>query len=710
MAKIARDGELGTHSGVGSLPYPSTRRVNASRSLGSLSFPDPYQWLEAENEEVEAWQQEQAALASSFAQAWPHYDRLKADVARFLTDRRVSLPRFMNGYWFRTEIAEKTGQARAIVAREPFGEGRVLFDPADENPEKPPFLSWISPSPNGLLLAVGVCADGSENNRIKLIDVVTGEQLDNAPPQMLMDNWTGGAQWLPDSSGFFFSAILGKPTDFQQAVFLHRLAAPPPEHPLDIGWMAGTQYRMVVVSRDGRHAIAIERLDDPVPVAFTRLDTGKLEWIPFINHVDGCVAGHVIGDQYVAVTDVGAPRGRLVAIDLACPTPNDPTCWRELIPETEAVLRTVTPVSDRLYLTEYVDTYARVRIVRADGTHVGSVALSGKGAIGEALPPFGNLMPRGHPDRFIFAFSSLTSSWGYFCHEPDDDSIVVLREPIAQLDDTVVEDFWAVSADGTRIPYHVVRPRKLRPGPQPTLIYAYGAYNAPLMPQFPGAMAAFVAAGGAFVHAHLRGGGEFGREWWENGRYRNKQNTYDDLYAVAEDLIARNRSAPRLLAVTGASSGGLTAGVAAVQRPDLWGAVIPRVPRLDLIGACETPYGRLATLEDRVTDLDDPDEIRRLASFSPYHLVREGVAYPAIYLDAGATDPRCPPQDARKFAASVQNATSGDAPVLLHVWSNVGHGWATGRQVAIEEYTEWLAFTWRALCGDQPARGNRRSA
>jgi prolyl oligopeptidase len=275
----------------------------------------------------------------------------------------------------------------------------------------------------------------------------------------------------------------------------------------------------------------------------------------------------------------------------------------------------------------------------------------------------------------------------------------MLREPQAQLDNAVVEDFWATSADGTRVPCHLVRRQDADPRrPQPTLIHAYGGYNVALVPRFPGPMAAFVAAGGVFVHAHVRGGGELGRDWWQGGRMHDKQKGYDDLYAVAEHLIAANRCTTRSLAVSGGSNGGLLAGVAATQRPDLWAAAVPRVPVLDLIGACRSAYGKQSVLEE-MADVEDADEIRRLVSFSPYHLVRDGVDYPAVFLDAGETDPRCPPWHARKLAARLQKATAGTRPILLHVWENAGHGWATDASVAVLEHTEWLAFVLRELGG-----------
>ncbi len=686
--------------------YPGARVDDVQDVLAGVSFPDPYRWLERgsrESGEVRAWQEAQARLARDHVREWPHFERLRRLVARFSTEPAVALPHYAGGRWFRTQIAQGMSQAQVLVSDQPLGPGRVVFDPRTEDLERLPFLSWIAPSPDGRTLALGVCADGSENNTIRLVDVITGRTLADPPPQVLMDGLTGGVQWLPDSSGFFFSALDGAATDFKQKVYWHRRLPVPSTSAVNIEWTTATDYRMVVVSRDGRHAIAVERYLDPIPIAIAALGGGTLHWRPFLTSIIGTVAGHIVGDRYVAVTDVGATRGRCVAIALDCADPNDPDCWQELVPESAAVLRTVTPVGEVLYLTEFVDTYARVRIVDRDGRALGKVPLPGRGAIGEPSLVMATMIPKGHPDRFLFAFSSLTVSSGIYAHAPSQGSIEMLRAPQARLEHTLVEDHWAVSADGTRVPYHIVRRANANDRePRPTLIYAYGGYNKVLAPSFPGPMAAFVAAGGIFVHAHLRGGGELGREWWQQGRMDRKQNCYDDLYAIAEDLIGAGLCTSQSLAVTGRSNGGLMAGVAATQRPELWAVVVPRVPLLDLIGSCREGYGRQAVTEE-LSGIDDADEVRRLAGFSPYHLVRDGVRYPAIFIDAGDSDPRCPPWHARKFAARLQRASAGGGPILLHVWDDVGHGGATDREVAMAEHTEWLAFTLRHLgVGDLP--------
>jgi prolyl oligopeptidase len=675
--------------------YPVSRRGADTRSVGGLTFEDPYYWLEAETPEVRAWQRDQARLAGEHVEKWAHFDRLRQVVDRFAVERRVSLPRFAGQCWFSSRIPPGASHAAVFVADDLRDEGRLLFDPAMHDPSGATVISWMSPSPDGAVLALGLCSDGSEKNHIALVDADSGRLLEGAPTATLMDNWTGGVSWLPDSSGFFFSALPDASVGFDLEVYYYdRRSAGGTQHQA-IPWTCDRSYRMVTVARDGRHALAYERLDNPIPVAIAALEEGMFSWRPFIRSHPGIVAGPIIGDRLIAVTDQGADRGRLVAIDLDEAFPDDPSNWRELVGESDAVMRGVQRIADRLYVTEFVDSYARVRILDRHGVHIGEVDIPGSGAISELPFPIMSLIPFGHPDIFLFGFSTLLNSWSILAHDPATGQLGRVSEADVSLDDAMVEDHWATSRDGTRILYHIVRPASLEPVPHPALVYGYGAFNLPLLPQFPGPAAAIVAAGGLFVHAHLRGGGEFGKSWWEGGRLRNKQNGYDDLYAVAEDLIAKGRTAPDMLAVTGASNGGLMAAVAALQRPDLWRAAVPRVPLLDLIGACWNDYDRMC-IQNEYADLRDPQDIRRLTTFSPYHLVREDTAYPAIYLDAGDTDPRCPAWHARKLAARLQ-AARGKLPVLLRVWNGVGHGWATDRSIAVRQATGWLAFVMREL-------------
>jgi prolyl oligopeptidase len=729
--------------------YPPAPRGGDVEVLAGLTFPDPFRALEDGRDPVVAgWQRAQAEIADGYTDGIGGVDRLRDRVARYMDERVASIPRFAGGRWFRPDQSA-AGAAQIVVADRPFGAGEVVFAAAEhaDSQGRTPFVSWSAPAPDGRLLAVGLCYDGSEANTIRIVDVGSGRLLDDRPPHLLMDNWMGGAQWLADSSAFFYVALYGPGSAFTLRIFRHDIGKParPDPEPVPLFTTAGLDYVGVFVSRGGRWAVAAQGLVRPKPVAVLDLSGSDGRWRPFLTEIEATVTGHVIGDEYVAVTDHGANRGRVVAIPLPTgpPTPSpstpgpgtpgpstsspstpgpstsgtshDPATWRTVVAESDAVLCSVTPVGDTIYLTELADTYARVRVVGLDGAELGRVPLPGRGALAAPSFPLMTPLPAGHPEEYLFGFSSLTESWGVYRHRPGDSSIETLRPPRARLD-AVVEDLWATSPDGTRVPYHVVRrPDVPADAPQPTLVYAYGGYNAPFVPRFPRGMAAFVDAGGVLVHGHLRGGAEFGLDWWRGGRMRNKPNCYADLFAIAEDLIARGRTTAGRLAVTGGSNGGHMAGAAVTLRPDLWRAAVPRVPILDLVGACRDPYGRAAVAEE-LADPDDPADVAGLAAISPYHLVRDGTAYPAVYLDVGDTDARCPAWHGRKFAARLQEASAGrtgragDRPIFLRVWENAGHGWATPKDVEVSEHTAWLAFvidqlglTTESLCPPPPA-------
>ncbi|TCO54183.1 prolyl oligopeptidase family serine peptidase [Actinocrispum wychmicini] len=673
-------------------PYPPTRTVDAYEDIAGVRLPDPYRWLEEETDEVTHWQRQQARLAEDHVKEWPHYDTLRELVHRYSVDRFPNMPRYAGGRWFRADTPVKGRAPRVVVADEPFGAGEVVVDLADLHTVDT-YLSWQSPAPDGRTLAIGICTDGSEQNTIRLIDVDSRQHHDHVPEQVLYDSWTGGVAWLPDSSGFYFYALTGPVRELDLAVFRHDLDKEPPTAPEPIPVPAGgPDYTAIQVSRDGRWIVAVHGLATPSPVAVLDTHDPAPEWRPFVTDVSGTVAGHVFGDTYIALTDVDAPRGRIVAIPLDSADANDTSAWVDLVAASDAVLRSITAIGDVLYVTEFVDTYAKVRIVDRTGADLGTVALPGSGALYELPFALMSVLSPPHPDEFLFGFSTLASSWAIYRHRLADNEVELLRPAEVTVPGAIVEDYFATSPDGTAIPYHILRLKStVYSMPHPTLLYAYGGFNVPWLPMFPGAMASFAAAGGLFVHAHLRGGAEYGKDWWDAGRMANKENCYADLYAVAEDLITRGVTTTDLLGVTGGSNGGLMAGVAITQRPDLWRVGVPRVPFLDVLGALRDPYGEgVVTME--FGDPTDADEVRRLSRFSPYHLVRDGTEYPAVYVDAGATDPRCPPWHARKWAARMQAAQAGDAPVLIRIWDDVGHGWATPALTMVTEYTEWLAF------------------
>ena len=677
------------------IQYPPSRVEAAVDEAAGLSIPDPYRWLERDDDEVRHWQVEQNRLADETVGSWPHADVVRSLVLDLSTAQAPVVPRYAGGVWFRVDHPAGAHAPRVVSSASPLGRGDCLLDLATEqHGEAAPVVVWLSPSPDGSTLAVGVCTDGSERNTMRLVDVRSASLRSDPPPQVLNDGWTGGAAWLRDSSGFYFTGLTAHEDAFRQQVYFHRLGDPPPQAPVALDLPNPSEGTVVQLSRDGRWAVAAHGIGMTAPVAVRDLADPAGDWGPYVMNVDGTVAGHPVDTGYVAVTDVDAPRGRLVRIPFDSVAPNDPATWHVLVPESDAVLRGVSVVGDTLYLWELVGTYSQVRITTHDGHPLGVVPLPGRGTVHEPVFPLMGLIPRGHEDEYLFVFSTPVTSPGLYRHRPGDAQCEVLLPPDRVLD-AVVEDGTARSADGTLVPFHLVRPKDQPSGPSPTLLYAYGGFGMPLLPQWPQSTVAFVAAGGTRVVAHIRGGGELGRAWWHGGRLAHKTKGYDDLYAVAEELIGRGLTSSSQLAVQGGSNGGLMAAVALAQRPELWGAVVSQVPLTDLVGALREPYTRFV-VEFEMGDPESADDVRRLLTYSPYHLVRDGVHYPATYIEAGATDPRCPPWHARKLAARLQAAQAGPAPVLLRVWDGSGHGLATSPDALLGQQLQSLCFAMQA--------------
>ena len=672
--------------------YPAADPRDVVEEIAGVRIVDPYRWLEQESGEVHAWQVAQAELASTSIAAAGGLVEARRLIEKYSAGSRPALPRRGGDRWFRA-MYDATGCTVLAVAGSPYGEARELVRLSDfDLAGQPAVLSWLMPSPDGSVLAFGVCTDGSEHNHVHLVDVATGGLLEARPRQLLHSAWAGGVSWLADSSGFHYFALTGSAHDFAQAVFRYRLGDPDgtvEEVPVP---EASREYTYVEASADGRWLVASHRVGSPIPVAVRDLAGGG-PWRPFVTDCEGIVAGHVVGDDFVAVTDVDAPRGRLVAIPLA--GPGDPSTWRELLPGSDAVLRSVEVVAGHLYISEFVDTVARVRVLTLDGEVVEELALPDAGALSAPFFPMTELSARSSPEEFLFAHASLVRSWGVYAHRPGEGVPVTLHEPSLRLD-AEVDYQWAVSADGTRIPYHRVRPPgHMSSADAPTLVTAYGAAGIPTLPTYQPDLAAFVAAGGVVVQAYLRGGGEFGREWFRAADKERRAVRDADLVAVAEHLVSAGLAAPGRLALTGGSDGGLMCGVALTSRPELWAAVLPRAPLLDLIGGIRDPYLDFV-IRKAWGDPEDPGDVRRLQAISPYERIVPA-DYPAVYVEAGAEDPRCPPWQARKFVARLQAAQQGESPILLHVWENAGHGAATSASVAADQDAEWLAFLAGAL-------------
>lgn len=638
--------------------------------------------LSRETPEALDWQSDHDARAAAYLGGLPGRAGLARRVARYLVDTRRS-PLIRRGQrWFQSVVLEPDAEFPVVVVRDaPTAEPRVLVDPNALTAKRgvPVALDWYEPSPDGALLAYGVSAAGTEVFELGVIDVVTGDPIPDEVPSNVQ-----AVSWLPDSSGFWCATRSFADGTFRMPIFRHILGEPlgsPVELPPDLS------FPHPKVFADGRHILIA-----------TGNTEYRLDWVirdgelrPLLRDIPGAHVGVVHGDDLIAIVDGDAPRGRLVRIPV--PTAADRSTWTELLAETDDVLRTVDVVDDVIVLGYLHDAACRVRTMSLQGNLLTEVDLPGDGVVstvaaGVAHPGLAMFASGGGEISFIY--STPDAAPAVYRYVLAEQRLEIALPPAARIDGLMVSTITATSADGTPIPAHIVHRRDLDPSvPHPTLIHGYGGFNLAWLPSFLAADAAWVEAGGIYVRPHLRGGSDYGADWWRQGAREHKQHTFDDLYAVAEHLIATGRTTRGQLAVKGESNGGLLAGAAIAQRPDLWAAVVADVPILDLLAMDRDPL-TYAIGRGEYGDPRDPVEAEWLRAISPVEHV-EPASYPAVLVSAGANDPRCPAWHSRLFVDRLERAQQGDAPILLRVYGDQGHG-AAGTAAMAEKEADWLAF------------------
>jgi prolyl oligopeptidase len=526
---------------------------------------------------------------------------------------------------------------------------------------------------------------------------VTGEVL----PDRILYTSFGCVAWLPDASGFYTNAGRDVDTvDARKRILFHRIGDDRAGEPAALEFRE--RFVAPQISADGRYVVAVESEVTPRPAYLLDREAGG-DWRPFLRDLAGTVIiGVFVADEYVAISTEGAPRGRVVAIPVASPL--DHSTWRELVPEGDGVMRGISLVGDKLVLAELLDGSSRIRIFSTDGALEEEVPLPGRGSVkldglwwGQmAIDP---VIAAGDGE-FSFVFSTFTAAPALYRYVVEERRLEELAAPASRLEGATVRHLSCTSSDGAEVRYDVVHRKDLDLSkPRPTLVYGYGGWNIAFVPIYLGRYAPFIDAGGVFVFAYLRGGGEFGIDWWHQGRLARKQRTFDDLYAVAEDMIARGLTTSELLAAAGASNGGLLAGAAAVQRPDLFRVVVSKVPLLDLLRYDRDPMGSLFVIE--YGDPRKPEDARVLAAYSPYHNIREGVDYPATLVVCGDQDVHCFPWHGRKFVARLQRATTSERPILLRIWEGYGHIAALVSEPW--QTAEWLGFVMSELGMSPPS-------
>ena len=679
LAVLAFTGAADAHSQSASSGPPPTRRDDYREVLHGVEIVDPYRWLEdGSSREVRAWIDAQnrhvhARLDGLPGRAAAH-DRLAA-LSRYATQ---SVPQPRGGRYFLSR-RDATDDLSILYVRDGSSGGdTVLLDPHPLSADHTVDVEVMDISEDGRLLVYGLRRGGEDETEIHVRDVATRQDLPDVLPRGLYR----GVSLKPDGGGFYYSA---QSRETGVRIRYHAVGTPASADREVFGAGYGpSQWIGAGVSENGRHLLL------SVQHGWARNEVyvqdlaagGPIRTV--VKDVEAHFRPAFAGDRLIVQTDWGAPRWRIVEVDLADPAPQR---WREIVPEGADAIQGFLPVGGRLLVHYLHDVTSRLELYTLEGQRLEELPLPGPGSVS-------SLQGRWAADELFFAFTSYTTPRATYRAQVRGGKVEAWWRPQVPFDPAAYEtrQVWYPSRDGTRVPMFVIHRRGLAlDGRNPTLLGGYGGFNVSITPTF-GAMAAWwLEQGGVYAVANLRGGGEFGEQWHRAGMLEKKQNVFDDFIAAAEWLIANRYTNPGRLAIRGSSNGGLLVGAAFTQRPELFRAVLCDFPDLDMVGYHRFPGNNPpALLEYGNAAL--PDQFRFLHAYSPYQKVTPGTKYPAVLFTTGDADTRVPPLQARKMAARLQAATASGRPVLLLYDTKAGH--AGGRPIGklVEDLSLQMAF------------------
>jgi prolyl oligopeptidase len=680
---------------VSAPPAPVARMQVVTDSYFGETVADPYRWME--NDKDPDWLpflKGQNAHARAMLDAIPGRDALLKRIQQLSGD--VALTSKVQRAGGRLFFQQRPAGADnyKLFVRDG-GRDRVLIDPtAVAAGSGHMSLDWWRASPDGRYVAYGLSPNGSEDSVLHVLTVADGRDL----PETIAN--TEGAQpsWLEDGSGFFYNQLTGKvdtPERYldSQARF-HRLGVDPARDP-------------ILMKRGRDPNVAFEKIQQPLifategsPVAVLVLAdvrqevrvltapladavAGRARWTPVAGFEDEVTDVVIDGGQLYLLANKGAPRGRILKTPAERPSLASAI---EVVPQGPQVIQGLARARDGFYLQIMDGGVSRLRRLTRDGK-VSEIALPFDGTIG-------GLFTDPREDGALMIFTGWLTPSGVWSADPAGRIADTGVTPKPKIDTSAYETVraFATARDGVKIPYTLIYRKGLkRDGRTPAWISAYGSYGAATYtPSFAGKTLALIDAGFIVGYANVRGGGEYGREWHRAGQLENKPNTWRDLIAVCEQICRDGWTDPKRLAIGGRSAGGITVGRAMTERPDLFAAVIDGVGWSNPLRyvAEQNGYGE----EPEWGAISDPAGYRALKQIDSYQAVKDGVAYPAVLLTTGVTDPRVAPFHVGKMTARLQKATASGKPVLLRVDFDAGHGIGSTRAQQDREAVDTYAF------------------
>jgi prolyl oligopeptidase len=692
-----------TNAGATAVPAPPKTTVNeVKETLYGKEIVDPYRWLEDQNSpQTRAWIDAQNAYTDSLISRFPGREAVRRQVSALIKIDTMSAPLVRGGRYFLSKRSADQDQAAQYVRNGIDGKDELLVDPLSLSPNHTVTAGVFSVTEDGRLMAYFLRQGGADEVTPHLMDVDTRKELADVFPRARYS----GFALLNDKSGIYLTRL----TPEGPRVFFHKIGADlandveifgkgyGPEKIISSSVTEDNHYLLITVSHGSAADHTELYLKDLV-------HNGPV--VTLVKDFPAVFFGQIGGDRMYVRTNWKAPRWRILEIDLKNPAMmQDKNKWREVVPETNAVLDGFSLVGGKLVVTTTENVVPHTKILDASGKLVRELQAPALGSIS-------GLFGRWSSNEAFYSFTSYhipPTTYRYDVATGKQSVWFAAKVPIdsARYE---VNQVWYASKDGTKIPMFLAHAKGLKlDGSNPVLLTGYGGFNVSSTPGFNAFAAAWLASGGVYAVANLRGGGEFGEEWHHAGMLEKKQNVFDDFIAAAEWLIQNKYTSPAKLAIRGTSNGGLLVGAALTQRPDLFAAVICGYPLLDMLRYQNFLVARYWVPE--YGSSDNPDQFKYIYAYSPYQHVKAGTRYPSVLLISGDSDTRVAPLHARKMTALLQaSQAAADHPILLHYDTAAGHSGGTPAGKQIENTTDELSYLFWQLGVTVPGQAQAANA
>lgn len=679
------------------LNYPPTKTVDVVDDYHGVKVADPYRWLENfESDEVKQWVEAQNKVTFDFIRSVPFYDKIKQRLTELMNFPRFSVPVKAGDKYFFFKNDGLQNQSVLYMREGLKGRDILVIDPNKFSEDGTVALMNLSYSRDGRFVAYGISVSGSDWQEIKIRDIATGRDYD----EVLKWCKFSSIAWLPDNSGFYYNrfpepgTVPKEDENNYNKVYFHKLGTPQSEDKLIYERPDAKELNFYPsITEDGKYLIlTVRHGTSPKNRIYYRELNSNSDFIRLLDDADASY--QFIGNKgtvFYFVTDLNAPKYRIIAIDVKNP---DRKNWKEIIPENKkAVIDEALIVNDHFVVVYTEDVKHKLQIYSLDGKFVKGVKLPGIGTIS-------GLSGKQNDTEMFFGFTSFLYPMNVFRYDFKTGKLETFFEVNAKgfnPKDYEVKQVFYESKDGVKVPMYIVHKRGIKlDGNNPTLLYGYGGFNISIMPSFSAQRLLWLEIGGVYAVANLRGGSEYGEEWHKAGMLDKKQNVFNDFISAGEWLIKNGYTNPKKLVINGGSNGGLLVAACMVQRPDLFGAVVCQVPVIDMLRYHKFTVGRYWIPEYGNAEAN-PEHFKFLYAYSPLHNVKKGVVYPPTIITTADHDDRVVPLHAYKFTAALQSANAGDTPILLRVETKAGHGAGKPTSKIIEEQTDIYAFLFKVL-------------